>query len=228
MMMTREKEMQCPGKYGTAFAYFCFIYFSSHSILTLINSRINLNDCYRYFFPEPSACEKCMPDMSYSQRVMGFVGCAGLGYALSLIGSLTLMGGFTDKNVTNFATLYALGNIIALCATGFLMGPKKQCHVMFKPRRFYTTCFYLIMIVVVFSVAVAPFEMNGKIYLVLFLLFIQICAAVWYSASYIPYGRDMLSGILRRIYICAPCYMVYDAIQEKQKANSGGLFSSKA
>ena len=98
-------------------------------------------------------------------------------------------------------------------------GPKKQCRVMWKATRFYTTLFYLFMLVTVFTVAVTPFEMDGKLYLILFLLFVQICAAVWYSASFIPYGREMISGILRRIGICMPCYMVYDAVQEKRKAS---------
>lgn len=178
------------------------------------------NPLSRYLFPEPSACEQCMPDMSYTQRVTGFCCCAGLGYALSLMGSLTLIGGFSDKNVQTFAALYVAGNLIALMATGFLMGPKKQCRVMWKPTRFYTTGFYLIMLIVVFSVAVAPFQMEGKIYLILFLLVIQIFAAIWYSASYIPFGRDMISSCLRRIYICTPCYMVYDAVQAKRKENA--------
>lgn len=169
-------------------------------------------------FPEPSACDKCLPDLSYSQRITGFCLCAGVGYAMSFIGSMTLFGGFSQKNIQTFAALYVMGNLIALCATGFLMGPKKQCRVMWKATRFYTTLFYMFMLVTVFTVAVTPFELDGKLYLILFLLFVQICAAVWYSASFIPYGREMISGILRRIGICMPCYMVYDAVQEKRKA----------
>ncbi len=121
------------------------------------------NPLTRYLFPEPSACESCVPDMTYTQRVTGFAICAVCGYGLSLIGSLTLLGGFTDKNIQTFAVLYALGNVVALMSTGFLMGPKRQCRVMWKPTRFWTTAFYLTMIIVVFSVAVAKFEMNGKV-----------------------------------------------------------------
>lgn len=34
--------------------------------------------------------------------------------------------------------------------------------------------------------------------LVLLLVFIQFVAAVWYSASYIPYGRKILTGICKK------------------------------
>jgi hypothetical protein len=184
------------------------------------------NPVSRYLFPEPSACESCMPDMTYMQRITGFCLCAALGYGLSLVGSLTLIGGFSQKNVQTFAALYVSGNVIALMATGFLMGPKKQCRVMWKATRFWTTAFYLFMLITVLCVAVIPFELNGKIYLILFLLFVQVCAAIWYSASYIPFGRDMISACFRKTHLCEPCYMVYDAVKAKQKENAqgGGIF----
>jgi hypothetical protein len=153
---------------------------------------------------------------------MGFCACAGFGYVLSLVGTLTLIGGFTEQNVQTFAALYVVGNFIALAATGFLLGPKKQCITMFKETRRYTTIFYLSMLIIVFSVAVAKYELDGKIWLILFLLIIQMCAAVWYSASYIPYGRDMISAVLRRIGICFPCYFVYDSVNDARKESSGG------
>jgi hypothetical protein len=37
-------------------------------------------------------------------------------------GTLVLIGGPTPRNITTFAVLYVVGNVIALCATGFLLG----------------------------------------------------------------------------------------------------------
>ena len=99
---------------------------------------------------------------------------------------------------------------------------------MWKPTRRFTTAFYLIMLIVVLAVAVAKFELDGKIYLILFLLFVQICAGVWYGLSYIPYGRDMASGVIRRTYICFPCYFVYDECNDaikKNKNQNNGIWS---
>ena len=55
--------------------------------------------------------------------------------------------------MTQFAGMYVLGNMIALCATGFLVGPKNQCKKMFDQTRRYSCIFYLVMLVVVFVVA---------------------------------------------------------------------------
>ena len=179
-------------------------------------------------FPEEPVCAMCCPNLTYTQRIVGFAICAGCGYLLSFIGTLTLIGGFSETNVATFAALYVCGNMIALFATGFLIGPKKQCVNMWKPTRRFTTAFYLIMLIVVLVVAVAKYDLDGKIYLILFLLFVQICAGIWYGLSYIPYGRDMVSGVIRRTYICFPCYFVYDECNDaikKNKNQNSGIFS---
>lgn len=53
--------------------------------------------------------------------------------------------------------------------------------------------------------------------LVLFLLLIEILAAIWYSASFIPFGRKMIIGCLKKT-ICKPCFDLY----EESKGDSGG------
>ena len=53
---------------------------------------------------------------------------------------------------------------------------------MWHPTRRYTTAFYLTMLIVVFAVAVAKVNQ----FLVLFLLIVEVCAGIWYAASYIP------------------------------------------
>lgn len=69
-------------------------------------------------------------------------------------GTLSLISMTTD-GIRNFAALYVLGNIIALCSTGFLVGPKNQCKKMFDKTRRYSTILYMIMLIVVFAVALA-------------------------------------------------------------------------
>eukprot|EP01036_Dinobryon_divergens_P025914 gene25914-34508_t len=160
-------------------------------------------------FSEEPACAKYCPNLTFQQRLMGFAGCAGMGWVLSLMGTFTLIGGHSEKNIITFVILYIIGNVIALCATGFLLGPKSQCRQMFHVTRRYTTTFYLIMLIVVFSVAVA----KQHIGIVLTLLFIEILAAIWYSISYIPFARKAVIAFAKRT-ICKPCYDVY--------AESGG------
>lgn len=78
---------------------------------------------------------------------------------------MTLIGGVNAENLRTFAILYVLGNIIALVATGFLLGPASQCKKMWAETRRYSTAFYLIMLIVVFSVAITV----GSCYSYLFL-----------------------------------------------------------
>ena len=119
---------------------------------------------------------------------------------LSLAGTLTLLGGPSSKNITTFAVLYVIGNVVALMATGFLLGPKSQCVKMWDPSRRYTTAFYLAMLVIVFAVAVA----RQNVVLVLFLLFIQILAGIWYTLSYIPFAQKVVIMFFKNT-LCKPC-----------------------
>jgi hypothetical protein len=100
-----------------------------------------------------------------------------------------------------------------LLATGFLLGPKSQCKKMWDPTRRYTTAFYLAMIVVVLAVALT----KQNVFLVLFLLFVEILAATWYSISFIPFGRKMVCSFFRSTGLCAPCFYVSDSVSEATK-----------
>lgn len=65
-------------------------------------------------FQEESAFDKCCPKLTYKQRLYGFCGCAGLGYLLSFVGCMVLVGGMTAENITTFACLYVIGNVSLL------------------------------------------------------------------------------------------------------------------
>ena len=62
-------------------------------------------------FQEESACAACCPKLSYKQRLIGFCACAALGWILSLVGTLILVGGMTPANIRAFAALYVVGNV---------------------------------------------------------------------------------------------------------------------
>ena len=125
---------------------------------------------------------------------------------------MALLEGNKD-GIRTFAILYVFGNIIALSATAFLIGPKSHCEKMFAETRRYSCIFYLLMLIVVFVVAVT----KQPIELILFLLLIQMCAAIWYSVSYIPFGRKMLLGCLRNT-VCYPCK---EMMQDEESGNRG-------
>ena len=153
----------------------------------------------------------CLNSYSYCfvHRIIGYIACSGIGYVISLIGSLVLFGGFTQTNVTLFAILYVIGNVVSLCGTLFLIGPRKQCIKMWDSSRRWSTAFYLSMIIIVFAVGVS----KQNIIIILFMLAIQIVAGAWYSLSYVPFGRKFVLTILRASNFCYPCFAVSDYIQ---------------
>jgi general stress protein CsbA len=157
-------------------------------------------------FQDEPACAQYCPKLTFQQRIIGFGACFGIGWLMSFMGTLTLIGGPSTTNIRTFIILYIFGNVIALCATGFLLGPRTQCQKMFHPTRRYSTIFYLVMLIIVFAVAVA----KQHIALVLVLLFIEVLAALWYSISYIPFARKIVIGILRR----SPCGPLFDAVDQ--------------
>ncbi|UIZ21771.1 hypothetical protein KXD40_008761 [Peronospora effusa] len=177
----------------------------------------------------PSTCSS----LSKKQRLNGFITCFVLGFFVSLgvIISIIFESGRSQSTValivgsdngTKFGVTYSLGNIISLCGYtmdymghGFLVGPKQQVELMFKPVRCIATIIYLVMIVVqlwsvkCFCLEVFPwiltilsacvFQTPQLGLVVLLLVLIQSTAAVWYSASYIPYGRKILARIAKKV-----------------------------
>ena len=60
-----------------------------------------------------------------------------VGVCISLLGAI--MFALNPLNLSTFAILYTLGNVVAIASTLFLMGPMKQvpgCKVPHRTRRF--------------------------------------------------------------------------------------------
>jgi len=120
------------------------------------------------------------------QRIYGFVGCEAIGFVLSILGTVLLFIGATGS----FAALYAIGTVISLVGTGFLIGFTKQIKMMFKPIRVVATIVFLASIVLIF---VGAFVIGSDILCIIFVV-IEYLAYTWYCLSYIPYAR---SAVLR-------------------------------
>lgn len=119
--------------------------------------------------------------LSRTQRLYGFIGCLVIGFALSLLGSILLFLGLLGA----FASLYAVGTVISLIGTGFLIGFAKQLRLMFKPVRIAATIVFLASIGLVF---VGAFVIGSDVLCIVFVI-IEYLAYSWYSLSYIPYAR---------------------------------------
>jgi hypothetical protein len=92
---------------------------------------------------------------------------------------------YTDENMRKFAVLYIVGNCIAITATAIFVGPQKLCHRMTAKTRRIGTVVWLLSMVAVFAAAL----LHAPMLAVLPLLVVESMAAVWYSASYLPFAR---------------------------------------
>lgn len=127
--------------------------------------------------------------MSRTTRLYGFIGCTVIGLALSILGVIFL---FFDGFIS-FAIMYALGTIVSLLGTAFVLRFDRQFSMMFEKVRILATIVLLISIAMIF---VGAFVIKSGI-VCLILVFVQFLAYIWYNLSYIPYARSAVLGFLR-------------------------------
>nr|XP_010318736.1 vesicle transport protein SFT2B isoform X2 [Solanum lycopersicum] len=95
-----------------------------------------------------------------------------------------------------FALLFTFGNMLAIGSTAFLIGPMQQLSMMMDPVRAYATSMYVGCVVLALICAL---WIHSKI-LTLLAIICEICALVWYSLSYIPFARRMVSNVTIRLF----------------------------
>jgi len=138
----------------------------------------------------------CIPPLTWEQRLWGFGIFFGFGCLISFLSTFSLAQIMIRPS--KFAMTYTLGNVLSICSLMFLMGPCNQIKKMFDSQRRIATSIYLgSMVITIFAV----FKKLPS-YFILPLIFFQFCALVWYSASYIPYGRDILVSCLKNACGC--------------------------
>ena len=138
--------------------------------------------------------ESCCPKLSYQQRLYGFIGCFSAGWLMSVLGSIILFTDKTQKRFGKFGIVYGFGQLIALFATFFLSGPQKACKTVFHKKRVHAASFYIGMIIIVIAISLAKVPAGA----IIFCLCIQLVAAIWYAASYFPFGRTIIKSCLKK------------------------------
>lgn len=93
--------------------------------------------------------DTCFPGLTLKQRIQGCVACFCVGIVISILSFISLWTG----NLPAFGTFYTFGNIVALCSTMFLMGPKRQLRNMTRANRRMATGVYIVSMIVTLSLA---------------------------------------------------------------------------
>ena len=103
-----------------------------------------------------------------------------------------------EGNPVPFAVNYTVGNILATSASMFLCGPKRQIKKMFDQHRKTVSTVYLSCLGVTLVVAFVPLQWVLQLALLVSLLITQCFANLWYSLSYIPYGRKTALKLIKK------------------------------
>jgi len=138
------------------------------------------------------------PQMTYQQRVMGFAICFTAGYLMSFV-SLKLIFKLVEGNPAPFVFLYTSGNLLSLLSSTFLSGPKRQFKNMFDEKRRTTSIIYLSTLSTSILVCFIPLPAAAKMGVLVLLLLVQMSASLWYTLSYVPYGRATARRMLRSV-----------------------------
>ncbi|KAJ0963047.1 hypothetical protein J5N97_028169 [Dioscorea zingiberensis] len=124
--------------------------------------------------------------LSPLQRLYGFAACLVAGFAFMLLSLLVFY------RPIKFAVMFSFGNLLAIGSTAFLIGPVEQARMMIDPVRIYATAIYIGSVILALVCALA---IHNKV-LTLIAIIVEICALIWYSLSYIPFARRMVSELL--------------------------------
>ena len=141
-------------------------------------------------FTNPSLC----PDLDLKTRIVGFLLTFILGIVM-MFGSIAQLFSLALGGQRWFAIWYTAGNIVSLSSSFFLMGPKKQCEMMMNPVRATVSIILGGSMIACVLLALLGFS---KL-LVLVAIGVQFCSLVWYVLSYIPQGREVCGGCLKRM-----------------------------
>ncbi|ETI37300.1 hypothetical protein F441_16532 [Phytophthora nicotianae CJ01A1] len=146
--------------------------------------------------PGPNSSFWLCPSLSYQERVIGCVTCFLLGFLLSL-GSTFRLAKLVHGNPAPFAIAYTIGNILSIGCTTFFVGPWKQVQTMFHSKRRYSAVVYVVFIFVTLLLCFSH-HIHHRVFFVLISVLIQFMALVWYTLSYVPYGRSIARSCCKR------------------------------
>ncbi|KAJ8649521.1 hypothetical protein MRB53_002544 [Persea americana] len=141
--------------------------------------------------------------LSPMQRLYGFAGCLLAGLVCMLLSLVAF------ARPIKFAILFSFGNLLAIGSTALLIGVGQQLRMMLDPVRIYATAIYIGSVILALVCALC---FHNKVLTILAIIS-EICALIWYSLSYIPFARRMVSELLMRTTKGVPCLSssVWDA-----------------
>lgn len=143
------------------------------------------------FFPmrndRQNESEGCFPSLTLTERLVAFAACVCIGIVLDILAWFSVLKIIAGKPQT-FAICFSLGILVSMAGSGFLIGFKRQCRMMFKPSRFITTIIFLSALVLTL---VSALVLKSRLLTFIFML-VEIVAYIWYVISYLPFAQRLV------------------------------------
>ncbi|TDH69274.1 hypothetical protein CCR75_002552 [Bremia lactucae] len=132
-------------------------------------------------------------ELTLNQRALGALGCYMLSGFLAFLATLVL---FTSvHHVRLYSLLYSLSNVATFCSLLFIMGQDRLQKRMLSRKRSITGRAWMGSLALTIIVA---FLWHSHWFIVILLLLVQFGSMIWYSATYIPFGRKFVHKYMAR------------------------------
>lgn len=141
------------------------------------------------------------PSLSKKQRILGFMGCMGMGllcFAMAMAYLPVLL-----ISARKFALLYTMGSVFFISSFSLLYGPKKHFkHLMSADRLPFTASYILTMALTLYA------AMGIRSYILTVIAAgLQMAALTYFTLSYIPGGQAALKFMAKVFYaIFSRCF----------------------
>ncbi|KEG12559.1 SFT2 domain containing 2 [Trypanosoma grayi] len=136
--------------------------------------------------------EQWFQGLSWSSRIQGYLLFTALGFFSSAMGWVALGIGYYWK----YSVLSTLGSAMSLASTLIIMGPHAQLQYMCDEYRRTSSMLYIGSLLLTFVVA---FTLKSAV-LCLICGLLQYACLIWYSLSYVPYGREAVLTFVARFF----------------------------
>ncbi|CAH0486069.1 unnamed protein product [Peronospora farinosa] len=125
--------------------------------------------------------------LTLNQRALCAVGCYVLSGLFAFAATVMLFTGV--HHVRFYALFYSLSNVATFCSLIFIMGQNRLQKRMLSSKRSVTGRAWMGSMALTITVA---FFWSSHWFIVIVLLLLQFGSMIWYSTSYIPFGRKFL------------------------------------
>ncbi|EGZ26550.1 hypothetical protein PHYSODRAFT_353327 [Phytophthora sojae] len=125
--------------------------------------------------------------LTLNQRALGAVGCYVLSGLFAFAATVILCTGV--HHVRFYALFYSLSNIATFSSLIFIMGQNRLQKRMLSRKRSVSGRAWMGSLGLTVLVA---FFWPSHWFIVILLLLAQFCSMIWYSLSYIPFGRKFI------------------------------------